>query len=415
MQQRVAPTLATAALAISIGLVWYAVAPEIAAIRKAEALVESADRAWELAFADESISELRSVLNVYERLLRLGPMSQGVGLRSFSHWIVRPLRFRCLHRVAITRGLLREDPPPIILQAHATLLEEGFCAESMLDSGGASDEQPALREYEACVAPLARGLILFAAGPIEAEAAFKEVMQLSGPGGVAALSWTSRLQLPDRHSAGLLAHPWWTDLPAVASLEAAFPYLLEEFEAAQMLLAYAARDVFTRRRENMWVAVPKTGWGRRVVNCTTATATCKLIQQAQKLEETKVGQRPSSKDTCLSPSGAVVACGGQQSKTSSRKAGRPARAGHYYVLRADTRLHVRVGATNERLTCHLTLRGCEGAWLSVGDTAKEWRPGRAFCFDDSFIHSAVHSGTEDCYTLQVQVAHPDLQHLPAQP
>jgi hypothetical protein len=128
-----------------------------------------------------------------------------------------------------------------------------------------------------------------------------------------------------------------------------------------------------------------------------------------------------------------VPCSSPSSAAGGRKA--LSRAAHYYKLAAGTRLRVRAGATNERLTCHLALRGSgawlpsmgphaspplltspwrhvAGAWLTVGDEAREWRPGRAWCFDDSFTHSAAHPGDETSYVLQVQVAHPDLAHTP---
>ena len=91
----------------------------------------------------------------------------------------------------------------------------------------------------------------------------------------------------------------------------------------------------------------------------------------------------------------------------------PFSAAGYYMLRPGTRLQTHAGPTNERLTCHLTLRG-EGAWFTVGEEkAREWRPGSAFCFDDSFVHSAVHLGTEDRFVLLVDVPHPELIHSPS--
>ena len=77
------------------------------------------------------------------------------------------------------------------------------------------------------------------------------------------------------------------------------------------------------------------------------------------------------------------------------------------MLKPGTRLQPHAGPTNERLTCHLALRG-EGAWFTVGsEPARQWVPGRAFCFDDSFVHEAVHEGHESRYVLLVDVPHPD--------
>jgi hypothetical protein len=49
----------------------------------------------------------------------------------------------------------------------------------------------------------------------------------------------------------------------------------------------------------------------------------------------------------------------------------------------------------------VTARGTgTGAEFTVGDAAPvAWVPGRAFCFDDSYVHEARHYGTEERYVL----------------
>ena len=82
----------------------------------------------------------------------------------------------------------------------------------------------------------------------------------------------------------------------------------------------------------------------------------------------------------------------------------------YYMLQPGTQLQVHAGPTNTRLTCHLTLKGGEGGWFFVGDAEpRQWEVGKAFCFDDSFLHHAVHNGTEPRYILLLDIPHPDMQ------
>jgi hypothetical protein len=139
------------------------------------------------------------------------------------------------------------------------------------------------RQYEACVAPLARATVLFAASAAVAEAAFGAALLLRGPDDSTALTWTSRLQRPDRHTPSLTAHPWWPGHDAVSLLEDAYPTLLAEFEAAEARKggAAAAASAYLRRRADAFVAKPKEGWGRMTANCSSAPATCSLVRRLQ--------------------------------------------------------------------------------------------------------------------------------------
>merc|ERR1711957_629892 len=78
----------------------------------------------------------------------------------------------------------------------------------------------------------------------------------------------------------------------------------------------------------------------------------------------------------------------------------------YYLLRPGTRILPHAGPTNQRLTCHLVLQGGVGSWFKVGDERYDWQPGKAFCFDDSFVHEGAHEGDSDRYVLLVDVPHP---------
>ena len=79
-------------------------------------------------------------------------------------------------------------------------------------------------------------------------------------------------------------------------------------------------------------------------------------------------------------------------------------------MKPGAHLQVHSGPTNTRLTCHLTLRGGEGSWFTVGDAPpRQWEAGKAFCFDDSFVHHAVHNGDTDRYILLMDIPHPEYQ------
>lgn len=406
--------LVAAALALAYAA-FNTIAPELAALREAEASVESASQAWELAVSTEAETELQHALELFERSLQLallGPSTSADSLSAFFHWLALPMRLSCLYHLATASMLLNKENA-VVLQAHKAMLQEGYCD---LELRGESTR----REYAACIAPLARATVLFAATPSEADVAFDQALLLLGPDGRPALSWTSRLQLPEHHTPSLVANPWWAGHPAVEMLEAAYPEILAEFDSDPRAQAgragggdEAAATSYIRRRVDAFVATPTVGWGRVTANCTSAPVTCAMVKR---LQPTAVGSRPtaaggrtdSTPNVCLAPAGNVVPC--SASEGGARKA--LSRAAHYYMLRSGARLRARVGTTNERLTCHLALRGT-GAWLTVGEKAREIQPGRAMCFDDSFTHSAAHGGSETSYVLQIHVPHPDLAHVPA--
>ncbi|CAK0835149.1 unnamed protein product [Prorocentrum cordatum] len=193
------------------------------------------------------------------------------------------------------------------------------------------------------------------------------------------MGWTTRWQLPDRHVPGLRAQPWWPELPAAARLEALAGVLAGELEAA--LAQAGGPGAFERRRADAWIPEPRDGWGMLPVGarqCAVAPRTCQALRELR--------------------GGAGEGGGGGLGGAG------------WYVLRAGARLRAHAGPTNERLTCHLTLGG-RGARFTVGGVQREWLPGRALCFDDSFVHEAVHGGEDDRYVLLVDVPHPDLGAL----
>lgn len=60
--------------------------------------------------------------------------------------------------------------------------------------------------------------MLFAGASTDADAAFEQVTRLRNPAGHAALSWTTKWQLPDRHRPGLEVAPWEIAMNRVRSI-----------------------------------------------------------------------------------------------------------------------------------------------------------------------------------------------------
>ena len=71
------------------------------------------------------------------------------------------------------------------------------------------------------------------------------------------------------------------------------------------------------------------------------------------------------------------------------------------------------GAVNNQINIHLTLKGSRGAFLNVAGDRHELKPGKAMCFQDSYLHSLEHKcdkNSDDCnerLSLVVRVLHPD--------
>jgi aspartyl/asparaginyl beta-hydroxylase (cupin superfamily) len=77
-------------------------------------------------------------------------------------------------------------------------------------------------------------------------------------------------------------------------------------------------------------------------------------------------------------------------------------------LEPGARIVAHTGPSNARLTAHLGLLGCRGVTACVGGVSKEYEDGKVLLFDDSFVHSVSHGGTEVRTTLMLDVWHPGL-------
>ena len=120
------------------------------------------------------------------------------------------------------------------------------------------------------------------------------------------------------------------------------------------------------------------------------------------------------------------------SQVVGERGGRPI-AGQITVfrLRPGTKLRSHAGTSNQRLTGHLGLIVPPGPPMIVGGRKRKWLEGRAFVFDDSYIHSveyprepaqaqpgqaaakdekAATGGGKDRYVLYLSIWHPDVPH-----
>eukprot|EP00729_Bicosta_minor_P009701 gene9701-3437_t len=218
---------------------------ELSIVQDAEAVFTEAEKTFAKTMETASASGMRAALEGYATAAGLLN-----GLGGFAGWLGQPLRLRVMHRMAAAQELLREDPVAIVA-GHEALLRE----------------------------------VMFAAGPAEAEAAFKNAVEhRSTTSGLQVLTWTTRWQMPDRHVPGLRAQMWWPELEAVEVLRANSAMLSREFA---LLLAEGGGgpdhivNKFNRRRADSWIPVPRDGWGMVQLEscCTVAAATCDLVRK----------------------------------------------------------------------------------------------------------------------------------------
>jgi aspartate beta-hydroxylase len=87
--------------------------------------------------------------------------------------------------------------------------------------------------------------------------------------------------------------------------------------------------------------------------------------------------------------------------------------GMCYFSIADPHTHIasHTGYTNAHLRCHLSLIVPEGCAIRVGDETREWAPGKAFVFDDSFEHEVWNNGDSARAVLLFDIWHPELSEV----
>ncbi|CAK0835147.1 unnamed protein product [Prorocentrum cordatum] len=163
---------------------------KIRVVQLAEARWVSAEELWAAAMSSADRDGLREALRGFEvALAGTAPPPAAAPLADrFAAWLGGPLRLRCLHRVAAGRELLR-DSLAAVVSGHAALLREGYCEAALADaSGEGRASQAGLRaQHTACLAPIARGLVMFAADEAEAQESFARVTALRHADGSSAV------------------------------------------------------------------------------------------------------------------------------------------------------------------------------------------------------------------------------------
>eukprot|EP01052_Picozoa_sp_SAG31_P047835 SAG31_NODE_9746_length_1234_cov_0.978855_1_plen_287_part_00 len=248
-------------------------------------------------------AELRIALHAFDETLVLlevdGASKDAALIERWAHgfvlWLGRPLWLRCLHRRAAAHELLREDAAATV-EAHQALIDAGYCndvlSELMELSADPTTSGSIRRQYSACLAPIARGVVLFSEPPSPSAAAFARVRRLTNPAGEPALSWTTRWQLPDHHREGLSARPFWpeSELPAATKIAGHRAILEAEFQA--VLAAAGGVSAFTVRHADAWIPDPHRGWGMvdLAPYCADlAKETCILVRSLRQSKESLGG------------------------------------------------------------------------------------------------------------------------------
>jgi len=80
----------------------------------------------------------------------------------------------------------------------------------------------------------------------------------------------------------------------------------------------------------------------------------------------------------------------------------------FSLLKPKTRIPPHVGVSNARLVAHLPLVVPPGCGFRVGNSVREWAPGRAWVFDDTIEHEAWNNSNDLRAILIFDVWHPGL-------
>lgn len=78
------------------------------------------------------------------------------------------------------------------------------------------------------------------------------------------------------------------------------------------------------------------------------------------------------------------------------------------LLKPGTHIQPHHGMLNTRLICHIPLVVNADCALRVGPETRQWEPGKALIFDDSFEHEAWNRGTETRVILLFEIWRPEI-------
>lgn len=167
---------------------------------------------------------------------------------------------------------------------------------------------------------------------------------------------------------GLQSHPWWDNLTHLTSLLAAeCGSIREEFLALRALGGFWSR--FSLMDEGQWHA-----------------AHCALCPRTTAL---------------------LTALNGQHGITLCRSV-----MGYAYfsIIEPGTKILPHYGMSNTKLRVQLSLIAAPDppSWIKVNDITQVYEEGKAFVFDDSYLHSVANASNHERVVLLFDIWHPDL-------
>jgi aspartate beta-hydroxylase len=80
----------------------------------------------------------------------------------------------------------------------------------------------------------------------------------------------------------------------------------------------------------------------------------------------------------------------------------------FSLLKPKTRIPPHTGVSNVRLVTHVPLIIPEGCGFRVGNTTRQWEPGKAWVFDDTIEHEAWNDSDKLRVVLIFDIWHPQL-------
>jgi len=176
------------------------------------------------------------------------------------------------------------------------------------------------------------------------------------------------------------------DFPWLATLEAATPAILEDFQ--RVMAAERAELVpYIQYPDD----VPLRQWAE--LNRNRAWTAIHLVQNGVTID--------ANARHCP----AVMAVLGELDQPAIPRRGPNAM---FSLLAPGAHIPPHTGVANTRLVCHLGLTVPPGCWFRVGDERREWTVGEAFVFDDTIEHEAANPSGELRVVLIVDTWHPGL-------
>ncbi|WP_052069496.1 aspartyl/asparaginyl beta-hydroxylase domain-containing protein [Streptacidiphilus albus] len=192
--------------------------------------------------------------------------------------------------------------------------------------------------------------------------------------------YARRGQEPSIYIPGLSATPWWDGdaFPWLASLEAATADIIAEFESLGGLIGSRTLSSPSERAD-------RGRWSAH------------YLYSAAKSFPRNIARCPQTV-AALEPIPGALGCG----------------MTYFSVMDPGTHVEAHTGFTNAHLRCHLGLVVPEGCRMQVGAESRGWQAGKAFVFDDSYVHEVWNESRSGRAVLLFDIWHPELTEIEVQ-